>query len=389
MSSTLRRALLTLLAGLTIAAAARAADERGAFIVTLGRDTTSVERYVRGRDRLEVEMVGRSPRLLRRSYRYDYDHGRLRTFEMTVVPPGSEVPTQQVMGIVDGDSLRLETRTGGRPAVRTAVAFPAGSMFFASTSPWAVYETELRRLSASRVDTLGGTLLMLGADGVERWTMRRVGRDSVTVWNSHGDLFRAHVDRNGRLLGTTALGGTFRVEVRRRPWLDLDAFAIAFQVREQAGAGLGTLSPRDTLRVTVGGATLTLDYGRPAKRGRVLFGSLVPYGEVWRTGANAATVLTCDRSLDFAGTRVPAGRYSVWTVPGPDRWTLILNGEAGQWGTQHHADRDLFSLEMKVSALPVAVERFTASVEVAGEGGELRLDWDTTRASIGLRVLPE
>jgi len=389
MSRTSIRALLSFVAGLSIATATRAADERGAFIVTLGRDTTSVERYVRGRDRLEVEMVGRSPRLLRRTYRYDYAQGRLRHFEMVVTPPGSEVPTQQVSATVDGDTLRLETRTGGRPTVRSAVAFPAGSMFFASTSPWAVYETELRRLTAARADSLGGTLLMLGADRLERWTMRRVGRDSVTVWNSHGDLFRAHVDRQGRLLATTALGGTFRVEVERRPWLDLDAFAIAFQAREQAGAGLGMLSPRDTVRATVAGATLTFDYGRPSKRGRVLFGSLVPYGEVWRTGANAATVLTFDRALDFAGTRVPAGAYSVWTVPGPDRWTLVLNSESGQWGTQHRADHDVFSLEMKVGTLPVAVERFTVSIEAEGESGELRLDWDTTRASLGFRVLPE
>jgi hypothetical protein len=389
MSRTSVRTLLSLAAAVFLATCARAGDERGAFIVTLGRDTTSVERYVRSRDRLEVEMIGRSPRLLRRTFRYDYERGRLRRFEMTVVPPGSEVPTQQVNAAVDGDSLRLETRSGGRPAVSSAVGFPAGSMFFASTSPWAVYETELLRLLGSHRDSLGGTLLMLGADHPERWTMRRAGRDSVLVWNSHGDLFRAHVDSRGRLLATTALGGTFRVEIVRRPWLDLDAFAIAFEAREQAGAGLGTLSPRDTVRATIGGATLTFDYGRPSKRGRVLFGSLVPFGEVWRTGANAATVLTTDHALEFGGTQVPAGAYSVWTVPGPEHWTLILNSETGQWGTQHRADQDVFSFEMKVSALPVAVERFTASLEPTGEGAELRLDWDTTRAAVDFRVPPE
>jgi hypothetical protein len=151
------------------------------------------------------------------------------------------------------------------------------------------------------------------------------------------------------------------------------------------------LSPRDTVKVeSAGGASLTIDYSRPAKRGRsVIGGILVPYGEVWRTGANAATQVRTDRPLDFGGTVVPAGFYTLWTLPTATGWKLIVNGETGQWGTAHKPEKDLYTMDMKVSTLPQVVERFTISVEPSATGGVLNLDWDTTRASIAFTVKAE
>ena len=372
------------------AAVVPAADQRGAFVVTLGRDTTSVERYTRGRDQLFVEMVGRSPRVLRRSFTYFYEQGALTSFEMVVVPPGSEVPTQIIRGRADGDTLRLETQTGTAAAVRSAAAFPRGSLLVAGTSPWAGYEGVVRRFTDSRADTLGGTVLYVGATNLERYLLSRLGRDSVVISNSRGDRYHARVDKQGNLLGTRAVAGTYQVGIQRTAWPDLDAMSVAFQSREQTGTGLGSLSPRDTVRVTLSaGAAITLDYGRPAKRGRVLFGSLVPFGEVWRTGANAATQIRTDRALDFGGTVVPAGFYSLWSVPGPDRWKLVFNSETGQWGTARKAARDVFTVDMKVETLPQVVERFTISIVEQPSGGVLSLEWDTTRASAAFNVAPE
>jgi len=151
------------------------------------------------------------------------------------------------------------------------------------------------------------------------------------------------------------------------------------------------LSPRDTVNVTnAGGATLMIDYGRPSKRGRTVFGGiLVPYGEVWRTGANAATQFKTDRALDFGGTVVPAGFYTLWTLPTATGWKLIVNGETGQWGTAHKPEKDLYTVDMKVSSLPQVVERFTISIDPNATGGVLNLDWDTTRASVAFTVKPQ
>jgi hypothetical protein len=130
-----------------------------------------------------------------------------------------------------------------------------------------------------------------------------------------------------------------------------------------------------------------VDYSRPAKRGRVIFGStIVPWGEVWRTGANAATQFRTDKALEMGGIVVPAGFYTLWTIPTQSGWKLLINSETGQWGTAHKAERDMFQLDMTTSTLPQAVERFTITVVPSAQGGTLNLDWDTTRASIPFTV---
>ena len=136
------------------------------------------------------------------------------------------------------------------------------------------------------------------------------------------------------------------------------------------------------------GATLWFDYGRPGKRGRVIYGTVVPFGEVWRTGANAATQFRTDRALEFGKTVVPAGFYTLWTVPGPKGWKLIVNSETGQWVTAHKDSLDLYTIDMKVSRLPQVAERFTITVEPRPQGGTLNFDWDTTRASVPFAVKP-
>lgn len=147
------------------------------------------------------------------------------------------------------------------------------------------------------------------------------------------------------------------------------------------------LSPRDTVEVALdGGVHVRVDYGRPSMRGRRIMGGLVPYGRVWRTGANAATVLTTDTPLVLGGSRIPAGTYTLFTLPGEREWLLIINRQTGQWGTQYDASRDLVRIPMRVETLRRPVEQFTIRLERgAGGGGTLALEWDTTRATVPFR----
>jgi len=212
----------------------------------------------------------------------------------------------------------------------------------------------------------------------------------VRIANTRDDIYVAKVDKKGRILGTRPVAGTQKFAITRVDKLDLDALVASYTAREQAGAGVGVLSPRDTVNVTnAGGATIMVDYGRPSKRGRAVYGGIVPYGEVWRTGANAATQFRTDKPLNFGDTVVPAGFYTLWTLPTASGWKLIVNSETGQWGTAHKPDKDLYTLDMKVSSLPQVVERFTISIEPGATGGVLNLDWDTTRASIAFTVKAE
>jgi hypothetical protein len=133
----------------------------------------------------------------------------------------------------------------------------------------------------------------------------------------------------------------------------------------------------------MGGKKITIEYGRPQMKGREIFGKLVPFDQVWRTGADEATVLTTEGDLMLGALHVPAGSYSLFTVPGQKEWTLVVNKTAKQWGAfKYDAATDLGRAKMSVKTLPSAVETFTIMLEPKGSSGVLKMHWATTEASI-------
>ena len=131
------------------------------------------------------------------------------------------------------------------------------------------------------------------------------------------------------------------------------------------------------------GKTIKTDYSSPRMKGRKIYGGLVPFGEVWRTGANEATTFVTSAEVNVGGKTVPAGSYTIFTVPNPDKWTLIVNKKTGEWGIPYKYESDeLARVDMMVSKLPSPVEDFTISYEKNGDSCTMRIDWDTTRASV-------
>ncbi len=161
---------------------------------------------------------------------------------------------------------------------------------------------------------------------------------------------------------------------------------LALEAQE---AGPPILSPRDSVVQTVGEARIVIDYGRPSKRRRKeIFGALVPYGVIWRTGANEATHLRTDRDLMIGTLRVPRGTYTLWTIPERGQWTLIINRQTGRWGTEYDSAQDLGQVPMTVTPLDPPLEQFTIAIEPAKNGsGVFRMSWDMTQASAPFRVL--
>ena len=131
-----------------------------------------------------------------------------------------------------------------------------------------------------------------------------------------------------------------------------------------------------------GGKTIKTDYSSPRMKGRKIYGGLVPYGEVWRTGANAATTFVTSADVMVGGKAVPAGSYTIFTIPNADKWTLIINKKTGEWGIPYKYESDeLARVDMKVSALSSPMENFTITYEKSGSGCTLNMDWEKTRAS--------
>ena len=134
------------------------------------------------------------------------------------------------------------------------------------------------------------------------------------------------------------------------------------------------------------GKTVTIQYSRPSMRGREIFGGLVPYDKVWRTGANAATSLKTDVDLNIGGANVPAGSYTLYTLPGKNAWKLIINKQTGQWGTAYSQGQDLARVDMKVTQRPSGLELFSISLDkTSGNSATLKLEWENTIASVDVR----
>ncbi|MCI0351930.1 MAG: DUF2911 domain-containing protein [Acidobacteriales bacterium] len=134
------------------------------------------------------------------------------------------------------------------------------------------------------------------------------------------------------------------------------------------------------------GKKITIDYSRPSVKGRKIYGGLVPYGAVWRTGANEATTFVTEKDIDVGGTRVPQGSYTLFSLPAEAGWKLIVNKQTGQWGTKYDQSQDLARIDAQKQALPRPVEQFTISFEPAsGDATVLRLDWENTRVSVPVK----
>jgi hypothetical protein len=154
-----------------------------------------------------------------------------------------------------------------------------------------------------------------------------------------------------------------------------------------AQAGKSVPSPPETATVSLNGKSITIKYGAPSMRGRKIMGDIVLYDKVWRTGANEATTFATNANLTFGGTAVPAGTYTLYTLPGASQWLLIINKQTGQWGTDYNQDQDLARIPMKVAKLASPQEKMSISFEkTSGNSTELHIKWENTDASVAIKA---
>jgi|SRR5215469_427606 len=147
-------------------------------------------------------------------------------------------------------------------------------------------------------------------------------------------------------------------------------------------------SPPVNTSAVIDGDRITIDYYAPSMHGRKIMGGLVPYGEVWCTGANWATKITTEADLDVNGLRVPKGSYSIWTLPGEKEWLLIINKQTGQFHLNYDRSNDFGRVKMNLKTLPSPVETFKIEVvSTGGAKGTLSLMWENTDALVPITVL--
>mgnify|MGYP003577116907 CR=1 FL=1 len=354
----------------------------GAFVVRIGNDTLSLEQYTRTRTQLRGEYLIRAPRSLHRIYVNDLNpDGTIRRSELITHNIGSGPGPAETKLTVEfrGDSAVI-TSPRGDSTVTQRIAVPRGTYPY-TIHVYGLMEQFGRQARASGRDSMAFTALG-SSDRTSEGYVKKLGGDTLQLLFSSGQLaglgpFTFVLDRQGRLTWLTGKGSTVQVEVQRVASVPMAQAGPMF-----ANRPLGQLSPRDTARGTIAGAELWVDYSRPSLRGRQIFGALEPWDKVWRTGANAATQLNTPVDLVIGGAAVPAGKYTLWTLPSPSGWKLIINKQTGQWGTAYDATQDLVRVDAKVETLAAPVEQFKIEFEPVTNPGALTFTWDRTRYSV-------
>jgi hypothetical protein len=398
-----RSALLPLVVFAWSSATSSTPPERYGFVATLGSDTVAAERIERSPTRLVADGVDEWPYVRLRHTELELgDDGRMRHMVMDVRTPNGATPRERwrrVTADVSGNTVKISVRdsSGTRDtsfATGGAITVPHVSMMYS------VIELEiaaaLRQATATKLAPGDSVMFRqfypdrdVGRSFVlHRGFVRPHADGKVELWHDWlagvGDVT---VDSSGRMLTYSGNRSTYKVAVARTAAPpDVDAIGSRLAAAEQR-TGQRQLSVRDTVRASIGGATFTVDYGRPLARGRTLLGNVITYDRVWRTGANAATQFTTSAPITLAGLAVPAGTYTLWTVPHPSRVDLIVNKQTGQWGTEYRRSEDLGVVPMRSDSATPPVEKFTISIEPKDERrGTLAMAWGTFRWTAGIEV---
>lgn len=377
----MRLPLLALAFGLSTLAVAQPSDPpaSAAYVTLLGADTLAVERFTRTDSGMEAEVILRSPRTTVAQYVIDLDGDGFSRYEATVRAPGEAEPVRREVVVPDGDSLRFTITANGETRT-TAIAGDRSALPFIDMAHWP-FDLMLERAPGTEQ-----TVPLFTPRGILDFTVRRDADGTVTVAHPFRGPMTVRTTDDGQLATLDAGATTRALTVTRVATLDLDALAQRFAARDAAGEGFGPLSGRGETVSEVDGATITVDFGQPARRGRDIFGPLVAWGELWRTGANMATHFETDRDLMLGDLAVPAGRYTLFSIPEEDGGTLIVSRQTGQTGTAYDDTQDLGRIPMTRTILDEPVELFTIDVEPVADGSELAITWDRSRFSVPLRV---
>jgi hypothetical protein len=375
-------------------AATSAAGQTGAFVVTLGRDTIQVERFERRGNRVEGSVVTRSPITVVRRYQLELSpSGELERYEVRLLTPQGDplrASGQAAAMWRDRDSLTRVTFQGDQPVTHRMAApislMPGPNVPYTG-APVLLYE--LGFALARRAANPDGSALYHDITFVPTQTRPAatqvwfIGADSVEL-DYFGVARRGFkLDAAGRLIRADWSASTYKYRMDRLSDLDVDSIARRWGAADAIGQAMGPISPRDTMRASVGSVQLTVAYSRPATRGRRIWGALVPWDTIWRFGADFATHLTLSGDLLIGATRVPAGRYTLWMVPSERAVSLlVVNSRTDVFGTSYDPTRDLARIPLERMPSSALADRFTLAVE----NNRFWIRWDNGAWSVPLSV---
>ena len=358
------------------------------YVTLLGNDTLAVEQFVKSEGVTIARVLLRSPKTIYFEYELEQDAGggiasmkRYSQDPQLAFSPEGRSMTQEIT--VVGDSLISET-TGEEGTRRIAVLNKKGTLPFIDMVHWP-FELAFNAAALSANDSIH-QMLFTGRS-ISDFIIHKVRADSMTLRHPSRGVMGVTVDQEGNLVKLDAALTTRKLIVNRVGEVDFENIVKGFAEKDKNWSPPGgEMAGWVEESFLVEGRDFNWNYGSAKKRGRAIFGGIVSYGTRWRTGANRATHFSTSKDLQIGTLQVPAGEYTLFTIPEKDGGLLIINKQTGQNGQSYDESRDLGRVPMTVSTQDEVTEDFTIKLVENPTGGSLQLIWDQTIYSVDFTI---
>jgi Protein of unknown function (DUF2911) len=365
------------------------------FIGRMGVDTVLVETYTMINNHLYGKAFIRVPEDYIGEFSiHFYPDGSIREFDVSAMDPSnSSLPFAAKSGAFEyrlnmnckNDTCTYYNSIAGVPTEKiyihpaSRVDFVGGWVPFISLMEW-----HCRRLVQSEKQVL--PLKMINHNiGVYDIGVHFLNRDTIIFGGPFLEYTKIGIDKTGKVLGVDGIGTPWNYYVTSHPPINVDMVAK----RMAKTPGIGIPSPTETTEFEIQGSKIGLTYGRPYKRGRTIFGGVVPYDTLWRTGANGPTVLTFQHDIKLGDTTIPKGKYSIYTIPKRNEWSLIFSADLKSWPTDPDRSKEFAQVVIPVEKTKNISEQFTIEIIEVGKKGEMKFSWDDKTAVAKFEVLKE
>ena len=364
--------------------------DKGVLFLKLGNDTIAVQQYKMIGDSVITTIIFKPAGIVvSKGNGTLYPDGNLRSMNSIVYKESPEGVLQQTAEnklYTRNDSTFIEINSNGKKTIKTygkkcLVTNDMDITTFYVFPYWG-------HIAPARVnDSIIGNHFGLG--GSRPFTIKRISRNRVTGGSSLMGTVKFDYTDNGSLRAIDAVGSSLNFTGTVEKNIDMDSLINAYVKHQQEFGIMGARTSRDTAVVKIGTNKIEIDYWRPYMRGRKIFGNVVPWNRFWRTGANNATQLRISEPIYFENKKLDSGRYSIFTLPTPTGWTMMINKQPDIWGTDYEAEKDLMRIPMKLENISSPVEQLTIHISQVNDGGTINIEWENTRAMIDFKTRPE
>lgn len=387
----MKHIFFSLLIGISIpvSLAGQAPKYTASFIAEWAQDTAGIETFTIAGNHLFGRAIHLYPEPHLRQFEFWYDdNGAIRSLDIQFYD-------------LENTSIPLETKSGFLP-YRIIMNYNNDVIDFRTISK----EGEKQYVHlAKRMDFFGGWVPIFGqwqwlsnrvvenqlekdlkfvnyVVGIYDLWLKQDGDDKVIFESSISAPITFYLNEKDFIEKIDALGSPWNYTVHKVEPIDIEVHTKHFAKKPV----IGDPSPHKQFSTTIAGCNISGSYGQPSKRGREIFGNVVPYNKVWRTGAGPVTTISFDKDLVFNTTLIPRGTYNLFTVPGKDKWTLIFNTEENAWGSAPRSEYDFAKVEMQTEQLSKVVDPFSILIEENNGKGILSMMWDKTVAKVSFRI---